>query len=693
MATAPNRKSFKPGGLCSRMAPLQIRSVPATLDEAARSVEFVAATEQPATVFDWDRWEPVDEVLRMDGVQLPPAQQVPLLDTHDRGSVSCVLGSFRDFRVEGDQLVGTAFFSATPEGERAMQLVREGHLTDVSVGYTVAASTWVKPGSSAEVEGRTYAGPLRVTTAWKLNEVSLCPIGADNRAKARAGAVNLGGDMPNKMQGKDGLRFDAAAASEALNTAIAALNTLAGALADVQSEVEEEAEGGEAPAAVPDTRSTDKDTDEEKEGERAVRQERERAAAIRAMGRTHNMPEDVMEKLISEGTGVDAARAVILERLAARRQSAGFARVDVGVTEQEKVRTAASQGLLLRCGIAPDRVAGRDGTLAAGAREFEHLSLRELARELLHRSGQSSGGHVVDMVGRALATTDLPRLLTETANRTLLEGWEDVEHTWSTWAGTGSLTDFRESHLINFAAMGDLELLPEGDEYKNHYAAESGESVRLATYGRIFPITRQAIINDDLGVISQIPREHGRMAARKINRLAYEALLSNPVMGDGKALFSKEHGNLVTGGGAPDATKLGAAVLAMTTQKDIAGNPVQVRPQFFIAPQALFGAAETFFRSDFVGTQAQPTTANIYAGGVFQRVYDAELDAVDPESWYLAGPKGRTVNVYFLSGANQPYLESREGWRVDGVEYKVRLDVAAAPVAWQAVVKSDKSGG
>jgi len=498
--------------------------------------------------------------------------------------------------------------------------------------------------------------------------------------------------MPNKQEGKAGLRFDAAAASEALNAAIAALNTLSGALAEVQDEVEDAPDGGASPDAVPDARSTDKDTDEEKEGERAVRQERERAAAIRAMGRTHNMPEEVVEKLISGGSSVDAARAVVLERLAAR-QSAGFARVDVGATEQEKVRTAAFQGLLLRCGLAADKVAGKDGALAAGAREFEHLSLRELARELLHRSGQPSGGHVVDMVGRALATTDLPRLLTETANRTLLEGWEDVEHTWSTWAGTGSLTDFRESHLINFAAMGDLELLPEGDEYKNHYAAESGESVKLATYGRIFPITRQAIINDDLGVISQIPREHGRMAARKINRLAYEALLSNPVMGDGKALFSKEHGNLVTGGGAPDAAKLGAAVLAMTTQKDIAGNPVQVRPQFFIAPQALFGAAETFFRSDFVGTQAQPTTANIYAGAVFQRVYDAELDAVDPESWYLVGPKGRTVNVYFLSGAGQPYLESREGWRVDGVEYKVRLDVAAAPVAWQAVVKSEKAAG
>lgn len=90
----------------SRTAALAVRSAPASLDEAARSVEFVAATERAVNVFDWERWDIVPEVLLMSGVQLSASGQVPLLDSHERGSVSNVLGSFSSFRVENGQLVG-----------------------------------------------------------------------------------------------------------------------------------------------------------------------------------------------------------------------------------------------------------------------------------------------------------------------------------------------------------------------------------------------------------------------------------------------------------------------------------------------------------------------------------------------------------------------------------------------------------
>ena len=68
----------------------------------------------------------------------------------------------------------------------------EGHITDVSVGYEVLASTWVESGATAMVEGVEYTGPVRVTTAWKLFEVSLCPVGADDRAKVRGKIINIG---------------------------------------------------------------------------------------------------------------------------------------------------------------------------------------------------------------------------------------------------------------------------------------------------------------------------------------------------------------------------------------------------------------------------------------------------------------------------------------------------------------------
>lgn len=671
----------------SRAVSLGRRGAPLSLNEAERSVEFTAATEQPVNVWDWEKWDVVPEVLRMDGVQLPASGQVPLLDTHDGTSVQNVLGSFGAFRTEGGQLIGRATFSGVQAGADAFRRVAEGHITDVSVGYEVLASTWVENGATATVEGVEYTGPVRVTTAWKLFEVSLCPVGADDRAKVRGNIIKTGGhDMPNKLPEQE-KRFDASAAKEKLTAAVAALNELAASLSEPEEDKPDDAaEDNAEPAAIPESPAGEGDGRSAENSCDPVEEERARIMEISAMCRAHNMPANMEEEMIRKGYSLDKARAAVLARLEGR-SSAAFARVDVGRTEQEKVREAVSHGLLLRCGVAESRING--GRPAPGAREFSGMSMREVCREMLVRSGRPTSGNVVEMVGRALSTTDLPNLLTDTANRVLMDGWESADKQWQVWCGQDSVSDFKELTLLDFASGDDLALIPEGGEYQNGRAAEHAESVKIETYGKIFPLTRQAIVNDDLGAFARIARNHGEAAARMVNRLACRVLTANPTMGDGKALFHNDHGNLVSSGGnVPTVESLGAAFLKMRTQKDLLGNRVQIRPQFFIAPAALETGAEVFFNSQLIGTQEKPNQANIYAGSVLTRVYDAELDDVSAADWYLAGPKGKTVTIFTLNGATAPYLEYKEGWRVDGVEYKVRLDVAAKAVAWQGLCKS-----
>ncbi|WP_273523933.1 prohead protease/major capsid protein fusion protein [Mailhella massiliensis] len=671
----------------SRAVSLGRRGAPFSLNEAERSVEFTAATEQPVSVWDWEKWDVVPEVLRMDGVQLPASGQVPLLDTHDGTSVQNVLGSFGAFRTEEGQLIGRATFSGVQAGADAFRRVAEGHITDVSVGYEVLASTWVENGATATVEGVEYTGPVRVTTVWKLFEVSLCPVGADDRAKVRGNIIKTGGhDMPNKLPEQE-KRFDASAAKEKLTAAVAALNELAASLSEPEEDKPDDAvEDNAEPAAIPESPAGEGDGRSAENSCDPVEEERARIMEISAMCRAHNMPANMEEEMIRNGYSLDKARAAVLARLEGR-SSAAFARVDVGRTEQEKVREAVSHGLLLRCGVAESRING--GRPAPGAREFSGMSMREVCREMLVRSGRPTSGNVVEMVGRALSTTDLPNLLTDTANRVLMDGWESADKQWQVWCGQDSVSDFKELTLLDFASGDDLALIPEGGEYQNGRAAEHAESVKIETYGKIFPLTRQAIVNDDLGAFARIARNHGEAAARMVNRLVCRVLTANPTMGDGKALFHNDHGNLVSSGGnVPTVESLGAAFLKMRTQKDLLGNRVQIRPQFFIAPAALETGAEVFFNSQLIGTQEKPNQANIYAGSVLTRVYDAELDDVSAADWYLAGPKGKTVTIFTLNGATAPYLEYKEGWRVDGVEYKVRLDVAAKAVAWQGLCKS-----
>ncbi|WP_443826208.1 hypothetical protein, partial [Desulfovibrio sp.] len=168
---------------------------PLTLDESARSVEVVASTQAPVTVFDFEEWQPIREVLLMSGCQIPESGRVPLLDCHSREHAGDIVGSFDRIRVEdgpqGPQLVGRAVFSGTPDGEAPFRKVVEGHLTDVSVGYDVIAYQRIRAGEVAVIEGVAYEGPLRVTTQWRLLELSCVPVGADSFAKMRSAINNL----------------------------------------------------------------------------------------------------------------------------------------------------------------------------------------------------------------------------------------------------------------------------------------------------------------------------------------------------------------------------------------------------------------------------------------------------------------------------------------------------------------------
>jgi hypothetical protein len=162
---------------------------------------WVLTTEQPATVFDWDRWDFVSEVLLMDGMVLPAIKQVPLLDSHNRASVDDHLGSVTDLILStagGFRSVdGRVRFAADDKSQRTAQKVLDGHITDGSVGYRVDKSIWIPEGTEATIKGHTFAGPVKVSHEWILKEFSITPIGADTLAKVRSLCTGLGGRSVN----------------------------------------------------------------------------------------------------------------------------------------------------------------------------------------------------------------------------------------------------------------------------------------------------------------------------------------------------------------------------------------------------------------------------------------------------------------------------------------------------------------
>lgn len=669
---APKKEATRPT-LYYRGAVLPMKedkSGPATLDPGTRSVETVAATESPVPVLDYDRWEVIPEVLLMSGCQIPATRQIPLLDSHSRYSTSSVIGSARELRVEGGQLICRAHYSTAPEAEGPYLKMTEGHLTDYSVGYRYDKkdTVYIGDGETGIVDGRTFTGPVKVVRKWTPKELSACPIGADELAKARSATATVPnkGDEPMNERLRKYLESRGLSTEATEEEAWRFLETL-----EQRSE------------ATPAAGGTEMSVAEQVRAEYVA--ERQRCSEITDICARADMADKAME-FIKAGKSVDDVRKAAFDHMLTNHPQAGGAGyrgpIEVGADERDKFRSAAEDSIILRVGRTIDKP-------QAGARDLMGFSLRELARESLRMAGQPVNGDPLAMIGRALTTSDLPNILANVANKELFAGYETAEETWNVWCDTGSLTDFKTASIARASETDDLDQILEDAEFKYGKMSDLKEDVKLTTYGKLFAISRQTIINDDLGALTDIPRKHGEAWSRKIGDIAYAVLTANAAMGDGTALFHADHGNLGTTGVISETTAA-EAIKLMKLQKDIGGKRrLNIRAEYFIAPATLEGAAEIFFNSGmFAGANTAATRVNPYAGSRFTRVYEARLDDASTTAYFFAGAKGKTIKVFFLNGQQGPYLETKTGWNIDGVEFKVRGDAAAKALDWKALVKN-----
>jgi hypothetical protein len=307
---------------------------------------------------------------------------------------------------------------------------------------------------------------------------------------------------------------------------------------------------------------------------------------------------------------------------------------------------------------------------------------------LSYSSETVSGGNIMEMVGRAMTTSDFPAIMGDAANKSLQEGFEAEAQVWHDFCSIGSVPNFKPSSLVSLTGLDGLEEIKESQPYSYASVDESREMVTLLTYGKLFAITRMAIINDDLEALKTIPYAQGEAAARRIGDLAFGVLTSNPVMGDGKTLFHADHGNILTPAVISEGS-LGEAIKSMRLQKDSKGRSLNIRPEILVAPVSLEGTTEIFFSStQFSGDAKNSTRANIYSGSRFTRVYDGRLDDSSISSWYVLAAPNRTIKLFFLNGQTKPYLEQQAGWQVDGVEYKIRIDCAAKALDWRGITRN-----
>jgi len=682
-----------PQDLLYRSAPVILREdgTPKTFDREARSVEVIATTEEPVPVYDYDLG-PVGEVLLMSGLKLGKSRQVPLQDAHDRYTVKATLGSARNIRVDGDKVLATVCFSRVSDAEDAFTKVEEGHLTDVSVGWREHKCIKLREGEKKTIGGREFTGPLRVVTSWSIKELSIVPIGADERAKARSEATsekekNMD-PKPKALLIRLGLKADATddeAREHLISLGLKAESTIDDVhtfLRSITTADPAPAVPGRADPAAPASQAADIVT----EVRQAYAREIARVDGIRSLCDRHGA-KDLEAGLITNGDSIEQASRAILEHLAStdisRQVGIPSGAISFGADARDKYRAAVVYALIKRSELHV-----KDLQAAPGYEEFKGYTLRELARHNLMMAGLPTGGDAMEMVGRALTAGDLPAILADVANKSLFTGFDETQETFEEWTGTMSASDFKTLRIPSITSLDDLLAITEHGEYKYGYMRDKQETAAVGTAGRIYPITRTALINDDLNAITLVFAGAGKKAKQYEGDIVYALLTANPLMTeDGLNLFVAGHNNLATVVGAPAAATLDDMDNLISNHTDANGRRLNIPLTYCILPRALFGTSESFFNTIEYVNAAGDRLNNIWGAGRLKRVYEPRLNTV-PATWYGAGPKGTTVVRVHLNGVQTPYLEQKSGWTVDGVELKVRYDVGAGLVDWRGLVRN-----
>lgn len=350
----------------------------------------------------------------------------------------------------------------------------------------------------------------------------------------------------------------------------------------------------------------------------------------------------------------------------------------------------------------------RSGELTRQVRQSEFLGMStvELARRCLENRGIRVRGMNRDaIIGTAFTmnqhpradrgvthtSSDFPALVENAIGKAVLLGWDEAEETWQSISRNGSIPDFRPAPRSGLGAYPTLPEVPEGGEFQYVTLTDRKETIVLLTYGSIMGLTRQLMVNDDLSQLATMGTKQGRAAARRVGDVVWLAITGNPTMEqDGIPLFDAQHNNIATAQiGPPSVAALDELRVKMGLQTDNDRNAhgLNLRPRRMMVPLELETTANVLQSSQY----DPGDTGNNRADNPFQNKYevvaDPRLSKASATQWYVCdNPITQdVVEAGFLEGNTEPFLESRMGWTVDGIEYKCRIDCAAIPLDFRAM--------
>ncbi|WP_439652777.1 ClpP-like prohead protease/major capsid protein fusion protein [Providencia manganoxydans] len=392
----------------------------------------------------------------------------------------------------------------------------------------------------------------------------------------------------------------------------------------------------------------------------------------------------MMECALDVNCSIEDARNKLLNKLA--QEATPTNTVDYGA------HIYANNGNIVGDSVRASLMARAGYEEAQSDNAYNFMTLRELARmSLTDRGVGVATRNSMQMIAMAFthSTSDFGNILLDVANKSIIQGWNEAPETFEKWTKKGHLGDFKPATRVGMGGFDSIRQVREGAEYKYVTTSDKKATIALATYGELFSITRQAIINDDMSMLKDTPMKLGRAAKATIGDLVYAILMNNEKFsGDGINIFDSKHGNIATGG--MDVATISKACELMQEQKE-GERALNIEPAFMLVPTPLFTSAKQVVGSNSVkGADINSGIINPIKD-IAEIIRESRLSRgvdKDKPTWFLTSAQGTdTIEVAYLDGVDIPYIDQEEGFTSDGVTTKVRIDAGVAPIDYRGMVR------
>ena len=654
MATNKTPREQKPPERLELTAQMDITAGADTGDgkPALPRFSMVAYTGGPMRVAGWRC--PV--VVDLAGLAVP-RQNAPIRESH-----GARIGHAESIRVEGGQLVAAGVISCT--GQVAREVVadaKNGFPWQASIGASVEQFEFIKEGQSALVNGRDFSGPVNVVRKATLGEISFVDLGADGNTSASVAAsakerINMdGNDTIKQDKTAEGIEGKEAPTATAQATA----GTEAGTPAIKAAATTVTAGTGITADPVADMRAS-------------AAAEQTRIAAVRKVCGSGDQHAEICAKAIGEGWDVTRTE---LEVLRADRPKAPAAHIP----DNSMTGSVLEAACMLTGGVKGDAVVaafGEKSVEAADKRFKGGIGLQELLLEAAWANGYDGRnfrdsravlkfafGHAAG-IQAGWSTIDIGGILSNVANKFLLEGFFSVERTWRNICAVRNVSDFKTVTSYRLIGKDQYEIVAPGGELKHGTLGNESYTNKADTYGLLLAIDRRDIINDDLGAITTVPRKLGRGSGLKINDVFWGIFLNNA------AFFTSGNKNYVTGTDTVlSIDGLTKVEKTFADQVDSDGKPIGIQPAVMLVPTALSAIATMLFKSleirDTTASTKYPVAnphQNKFRAEVSRYLSNSSYTGNSEKAWYLlADPQDLPViEVAFLNGQESPTIETAD---------------------------------